>query len=684
MKRPFATIGFSMLFSALVFYNISFKMSVALTIGATVVFCLLLPFKAMRKNKFILFSLASVIAFSVSFTVSQYSYINIEKSIGETVEIRGVICETPTHSDYAHTYIIKPENENYKVRYVSENNRFFDEGEIVSGTVKRDLTQYTQTDYLDSSLSSKIYFTFFETDEFQLDSTGEANSFYKILGEIKSTFTGITYSYISGENAGIANAMTIGDRTGISTATTEQFNYAGSSHLLVVSGLHLSIWAIGIIKLLQKSSVSRKFSVPIALFVLLFYSSLTGFSVSVIRAGAMVGAVITAKAFRRDADSLNSIGVGVAGIMLSNPFAAYSVSLWFTVFSTVGILVLERPLEKWIYSTAVGKRFGRFSIFRFFISSAAVSLSATICTLPVFIIKFEFMPWASILSNILMVDTALAVMVTTVAGAFFHCLHITPLAQLFYWISGTLGGFLRLCAEKIGLAEWSGLSMSNKHYKYFLLLSVTTVIIVYLLRKKFPHIIKTTAVILSSVFILVALSTTLHDYNTPSIEICSINSQPIIHINYKGESTIIGCGDKTTTNEIKYLLNCHGQKSPELLIVTDTNDYTFSQISDYQQTFYFSEVAFCDKGLSMYENSDKNVTSLLIGNDFTVDLSQYEKYIEFSYNGKNIVYICNETEENPFKNAKGYDTIITYCDLIGLNENEYTKIGSGDTVTIEF
>ncbi len=683
MKRPFAAIGFSMLFSALVFYNISFKAAVTLTIGAAVIFCLLLPFKAMRKNKFILFSLASVIAFSLSFMIFQYEYVSAQKDMKDTVEIRGVICQTPTHSDFAHNYIIKLENKSYKVRYVSEDNRFFNEGDIVCGTVKREMTEYIETDYLDSSLSSRIYLTFFEAEDYRLERTGEFDNLYKLFGKIKGAFTDIAYSYIPSENAGIANAMAIGDRSGISSSTIEQFNYTGSSHLLVVSGLHLSIWALGITKLLQKHRFSRKLSVSLSLCALLFYSALTGFSVSVIRAGAMVGAVIIAKIFHRDADSLNSIGAGVTGIMLANPFSAYSVSLWFTVFSTVGILVLKNPLENWIYSTSAGKRFRNFSILRFIISSAAVSLSATICTLPIFIIKFEFLPWASIIANILMVDTALAVMVTTVAGAFFHCLHITPVARLLYWISGTLGSFLRFCAEKIGLAEWSGLPMANKHYKSFLLIAVLAVIIAYLLRKKAPHIIKTTAVILSFIFVLTALTTTLHDYNTPTIEFCKTDEQAIIHINYKGESIIIGCGDKTTVNNLKYMLNCHGKKSPELLIVTSTNDSTFSHISNYHQVFRFSEIAFCGEKLSMYKEVTQGVKTISIDDDLIIDLSRYEKLIEISYNGKNIVYICDETEENPFKNEKGYDKIITYCDLTELSGDEYTKIGSENIVTIE-
>ena len=673
MKRPFAVIGFSMLFSTLLFYNISFKTAVVVTVVAAIIFCLILPFKVIRKNKFVLFALASVIAFSLSFMLCQFQYVQAEQNMGETVNVRGVVCQTPIHSDYAHTYVIKLENENYKVRYVTEDNRFFTEGTVVSGTVKIGIEEYTESDILESSLASRVYFTFFEDEEFRLNSTGEMNIFYKALGEIKNTFTSLTYSYIPSENGGIANAMTIGDRSGISSATTEQFNYAGSSHLLVVSGLHLSLWAFGIIKFLRKNSFLRRCAVPISFAVLLFYSALTGFSVSVIRAGAMVGAVIIGKALRRDADSLNSIGVGVAGILLFNPFAAYSVSLWFTVLSTVGILVFQKPLEKWIYSTSIGSRFGKFSLFRFLVSSSTVSLSATVCTLPVFIVCFEFLPWAAVLSNILMVDAAMIVMVTTVAGAMLHCLHIYPLAQLAYLISGALGGFLRFCAEKIGLAEWSGLPMSNEYYKIFLIATVILVLVAYTLRKRLPYIPKLSSVALTVTFVFISIISVLCDYNTPTVEISEINSQPIVHINYRGESVIIGSRDKSSVIWINDMLNRHGKKSPELLVVTDTNESTFSQILNYQQTFYFSDVAFCDR-----------IDSLSMGGDFQIDLSQYETHIEFSYDSKNIVYIYGETEENLFKNGKVYDTIITYDNLSVPEDCKLIKANSGETVTVEF
>ena len=160
MKRPFAVIGFSMLLVSLLITNINFKTSVALLIGATVTFCLFIAFKKLRKYKFVVFSLFAVIIYIISFIFTQSTYINAEKQCEKPTKIIGVVCQTPQETDYAFTYIIKLSNENYKIRYVSEDNKMFREGDVVSGIVTRSDEQFKDV-FFENSLSSKIYFTFY-------------------------------------------------------------------------------------------------------------------------------------------------------------------------------------------------------------------------------------------------------------------------------------------------------------------------------------------------------------------------------------------------------------------------------------------------------------------------------------------------------------------------------------------
>ena len=121
MKRPFAVIGFSMLAVSLLITNINFKSSVALLIGATVAFCSFIAFKRLRKYKFVIFTSLAVAVYIVSFIFTQSIYINAENKYENQTKISGVVCQTPQETDYAFTYVIKVNNENYKIRYVSDS-----------------------------------------------------------------------------------------------------------------------------------------------------------------------------------------------------------------------------------------------------------------------------------------------------------------------------------------------------------------------------------------------------------------------------------------------------------------------------------------------------------------------------------------------------------------------------------
>ena len=131
MKRPFAVLGFSMLAASLMIYNMSLKATVAVIITAAVAFCLLLLLPSARRGKTALFALFAVIIFSLSLLSAQYKYYRVSKEIeGESVKISGVVCKSPSFSDYAATYIIRVDevdgkSANFKIRYVTEPGKQF-------------------------------------------------------------------------------------------------------------------------------------------------------------------------------------------------------------------------------------------------------------------------------------------------------------------------------------------------------------------------------------------------------------------------------------------------------------------------------------------------------------------------------------------------------------------------------
>ena len=479
-------------------------MAVALIVGAIAIFCIFIAFKKLRKQKIVLFSLVAIVIYSASFLFAQFGYYSAKEELQNTKEITGTVCQTPTMSDYAFTYVIKCDDENYKIRYVTKDDKFLSEGERVKIDFNPTEKNFNE-DFFEYSLSSRIYYTVFENEETTIKTLNDKDWYYKNIGKIKNDFSSVVDEYLPSESGAMAKAMTIGDRSQLVDRTVDYFNYSGTSHLLVISGLHVTMWSLGIFRVLERFIKRKKLLVTLSLFTLLGYSAITGFGVSVIRAGLLVGLVIISKLFDRDADSLNSIGLALVIILVSNPFAVYSVALWLTVLSTVGILVLSHSLNQFIRNFCEKKRVPINGLIGFIIDSVSISLSTTICTLPVFIIKLKLLPIGSIFANIIMVDIAMLLMILTVFSVVLYSLNISFFVRPIFMIVGVLSEFLTMVAQKIGMAEWSTISVSHKYFEYFLVALVVGVILAVILKKYNKNIVKHIAVILSMAFILVSL-----------------------------------------------------------------------------------------------------------------------------------------------------------------------------------
>ncbi len=664
MKRPFAVIGFSMLISTLIFYNSSFKTAVVISIVTMAVLCLLLLLRKKLNMETLVVSLASILLFSLLYSVAQNDYYNTLNNLTETTEIRGVVCERVKKSDYAYTYIVKPDNENYKIRYVSESDCGFVEGSIVSGTIElsKDTADIT---FLESSLASKIYFTSFENNEMILCDTGKKDDWYFTIGKIKEYLNDVCDYYLPGENGAIAKAMAFGNRDELDENTTDYFNYSGTSHLLVVSGLHLSLWAFGLIRIMMKKSSLRKYTVPVGVFCLLFYCLITGFSSSILRAGAMVGAVFISKTVGRGADSVNSIGLAVVGILVVNPFAAHSVSLWFTVLSTLGILVYSDKVSQWIDNTTLGRYFKGNPLFKAFSLTVSVSFSAAVFTLPVFVAKFRILPIATIISNFIMVDVAMVVMVSTVLGTIMHFFGLTIISNFLFSVVGILSSFLTRVAGIIGMAEWSTISIDYDFFNFFIIVMLIAIVFVLIAKHWGKNILKSVSVLLVMLFVLGTLYSISYDYNTPSIDFITAGENPIAIVHCKGESVIVGCEDKKTVNEVKDLLNSHNRKQPDMIFINNYNSNTVSNLIMLYGDLGEIPVIFSGASPKIFKNNAKeNISTIKLGNQIEINSIEKTDSVEFLCENSHILLTNTETCEKVFENQKKYDIILIYGENI--------------------
>lgn len=657
MKRPLALAGFVILISFFILSRVSFEESLCFIAILSAFLFIALIVKKLRKDKILLCILISMLIFTTNFVLTETYYLSVIENNKGNCQITGTVCETPKSSQFSTTYIIKVQGENYKIRYISQDGRGFKQGDIVSGTVKLE-TSNEEIEYFESGMASRVYFSCFETEEYFLENTGETNIVLSSIGTIKEWFVNVVNRYLPGENGNISIAMAIGDKTKISEETISYFNYSGTAHLLVVSGLHLSLWSLSIINILEKKSALRKYTVPVGIGCLIVYSALTGFSVSVLRAGAMVFTTLLGRFFKRDSDSINSIGFAVVLIMLINPFSAYSASFWLTLLSTLGILVYSKRLKEWIDKLKIFDSIREKGWYKFISSSFSISISTAIFTMPVFILKFGIMPIASCLSNLLMVEIAMIFMVLTVAGAILHLIGIIPLAEMVFSIVGAIGNYLQTVAEKIGMWEWSTISVDHRFYDYFAIFLFISVAIVFFAYRKDINIIKPASVGLAIIFSLTSLYCTAYEYNTPRIEVNVFEENVMAVVTFKGHNVVVGCGSGAQTELNIDLLKRHNEKQIDTLIVADQNDYTTSRVMKIYGSIPVEDTLFCNKiPANLCDRASLYSEPISIEN-LTIDMSNGQDYCEIIYKNVNLLIINSVTCENVFELEQKYDIII--------------------------
>ncbi|MBS6397204.1 MAG: DNA internalization-related competence protein ComEC/Rec2 [Clostridiales bacterium] len=273
-------------------------------------------------------------------------------------------------------------------------------------------------------------------------------------------------------DSSLLRAMVLGEKEGLDPETKEFYQRNGISHLLAISGLHVSLIGMGFYRLLKKLTGSCVLAgIPSMLF-LCAYGWMTGASVSTIRAVVMCSLSILADLIGRTYDMLTAIGVSALLLLLSNPVNARQ-SGFLLSFGAVLAIALIQPV--WTLYKRQMKGSGQ---------SVSVSLSVLAVTFPLLLCFFFEYPLYSVLLNLAAIPLMSVLMIAGIAcGAVGLCL--PPAAKL----PGAI------CHLILSLYEWMGekcLSLPGSvlyigtppAWKVMLYYSVLTIVLIFFYREK--------------------------------------------------------------------------------------------------------------------------------------------------------------------------------------------------------
>ncbi len=148
----------------------------------------------------------------------------------------------------------------------------------------------------------------------------------------------------SPETAGVLDAALLGNHYNISRGAAERFRAGGTFHVLVISGLQIAfIGGIALI-LVRWFTRRRVFQFLIAAAFLWSYTVAVGADASVTRSAFMFTILVLAPVVSRRANTLNSLGGAAIVLLVWHPGDLFDPSFQLTFLSVLSIVVIAVPL----------------------------------------------------------------------------------------------------------------------------------------------------------------------------------------------------------------------------------------------------------------------------------------------------------------------------------------------------
>ena len=150
----------------------------------------------------------------------------------------------------------------------------------------------------------------------------------------------------SSSTAGVAKAVLVGDGNGIDPALYSAYRDSGISHILVISGFHMSIILMSAYTVLSSTVAGKRYAGVIGIIFTLLFGLFVGFTPSVSRAAVMCIAVFAGGMLNYKNDSFTSLFTALGILLVINPYSLFSAGLQLSFLCSLGIITVSPVLER--------------------------------------------------------------------------------------------------------------------------------------------------------------------------------------------------------------------------------------------------------------------------------------------------------------------------------------------------
>lgn len=286
------------------------------------------------------------------------------------------------------------------------------EGEFKQPEEARNYKGYNYKQYLKTK---KIIGTV-ELEKAKILKSSNGSFIHNIQKYIKDTINGT----LTDEEGNLLLAILLGDKDKLSEDIQESFKTSNLSHMLAVSGAHVSYIILGLTYVLQNSIIGKKNEKIVCIIFLLVFMAITNFTPSVTRACIMAVLTLFSGIIYRKSDVYTNISVAALITLIFNPYSLLDLGFQLSYGGTIGIIIFIKRIQE---------KKSNSKVINYIKQMALVSIYANIIIIPIMMYHFNTVSFTFIISNI-MASPILGIIVIT--GFLFIIASITvkPLTRL--------------------------------------------------------------------------------------------------------------------------------------------------------------------------------------------------------------------------------------------------------------
>lgn len=350
----------------------------------------------------------SVIILLIVTAVFGYGYIyyieNTYKKIymlSGKVEIEGIVVSEHIINEYNKTYELKVHKINNKKISPKKFSFIVDKkqkdleygaciyctGEYIKPNSRRNFKGFSYENYLKTK---KNYGTIRAIEKSKTKYKNKISIVRRLSYRLKMKIINSTGTIFTKEEEGVVLGIILGNTENITDETKDAFSGSSLSHLLAVSGAHISYIVLGLTTFFRKLRIPKKINYILTAILLIFYLFVIDFTASATRAVIMTIFLLLQIVFCRKQDLVTTISFSLCIILLENPYKILDVGLLLSYLGTLGIIIIFNKIK-----SKDKKLIDKLK------DMCILTISAQILILPVMAICFNTISFTFIISNLI-------------------------------------------------------------------------------------------------------------------------------------------------------------------------------------------------------------------------------------------------------------------------------------------